>query len=277
MGSHHGHMALHQREEHDNKYNFIHIAGLGWVNRAEGGGDDNAITNDNVVTIISQVYVTEPKTFPGPAIYVTKTPVTETLPSTATTTAAQNSYESAKSVINQPKTRSHSAYPTSYGAEGVKGTPLAGGQISNHSNGMTAGAKAGVAIGVLAAIGMIAGLLLFCIRRRKNQLAERGDKLDEKHASKTSFFSGTAAAMGAPAGEPKRASFRSMTLSHTAATAPRLSLRPVTSLLPSIMEKRKSSANATLDIPAMSEKPKSNPFGDDKQVRSESPANHHQD
>lgn len=247
----------------DNKYRFIHMAGK--VSDNEQGGNP-----PNVVTIISQVYVTEPKTFPGPAVYITQTPVTEPLGGVATTTL--NSYESAKSVINQPKTRSGNAYLTpTYAGSGyaptvVKGSPLSHPEyIAQQSHGMSGGQKAGVAIGVLAAIGLVAGLILFCLRRRKKQVEQRGEKLDEKHASQSSFFSGTAAAVGAPAGD-KRASFKSFTSTHSASTAPRLSLRPVTQFLPSIMEKRNSAGNNNLSVPAMSEKPRSvspqNPFSD---------------
>lgn len=163
------------------------------------------------------------------------------------------------------------------------GTPLSAtraAQISDSSSGMSGGAKAGLAIGILLALALSAGLLFFCWRRRKNQSAHQ-EITDEKHAS--SIFGGKAMsekhasiASAAPSNRSSRA----------AATAPRLSLRPVTQFLPTLGD-RKSSANA-LDAAtaAMSEKPKSmwerranateNPFDDaavmsEKHARPETP------
>ena len=83
----------------------------------------------------------------------------------------------------------------------------------------------------------------------------------------TNPLSGTAAAMGAPAGN-RRESMKSTKSSHTAATAPRLSLRPVTQFLPGILDNRNSNKS---NAPAMPEKPRNNPFGDDKQVPAANP------
>jgi hypothetical protein len=154
---------------------------------------------------------------------------------------------------------------------------------------MSGGAKAGLAFGIIAVIALCGGLIFFCWRRRKQQLDRNGaEKLDEKHASTTSFFSGTAAAVGAPAGEIRQ-SQNSLRASHTAATAPRLSLRPVTQFLPNIMGGGNHNAESTRDGPQMSEKSKSawdrtpagatqNPFDDaavldEKNARPVSPLN----
>ncbi|KAK4539568.1 hypothetical protein LTR36_010845 [Oleoguttula mirabilis] len=146
-------------------------------------------------------------------------------------------------------------------------------QISESNSGMTGGAKAGVAIGVLLAMALAGGLLFFCWRRRRNPNAHQ-EIHDEKRTS--SIFGGKAmaekhASVGSEHGAP---SIRS---THTASTAPRLSLRPVTQFLPSLSNNRKSSAT-DLAAAAMSEKPKSmwerranateNPF-DDAAVTSE--------
>jgi len=134
---------------------------------------------------------------------------------------------------------------------------------------MSGGAKAGLAIGIILAIALAAGLLFFCFRRRKNQ-ENHEELIDEKHAS--SVFGG----------KNSRMSAASVNTTHTAATAPRLSLRPVTQFLPNLSDNRKSAGNA-LDAAsaAMSEKPKSmwerrdknsqNPF-DDAAVLSEKQA-----
>ncbi|RMY73023.1 hypothetical protein D0863_04131 [Hortaea werneckii] len=143
---------------------------------------------------------------------------------------------------------------------------------SSHS-GMTGGAQAGVAIGVIAAVAMIAGLFFFCWRRRKNPAAKE-EIYDEKRTS--SIFGGNAMnEKRQSAGSDKAPSDRS---SIATATAPRLSLRPVTQFLPNLAsDKRKSNGDSNLDpaAAAMSEKPKSmwerrsntteNPFADGQQ------------
>jgi len=148
---------------------------------------------------------------------------------------------------------------------GVQATRAA--QISQSNSGMSGGAKAGMAIGILAVLALAAGLLFFCWRRRKNPDAHQ-EIIDEKRSN--SMFGGRAVS-------EKHSRVSSEHSAHTAATAPRLSLRPVTQFLPSLAKKRQS--NATLDpaAAAMSEKPKSmwerrsntseNPFAD-----SETPA-----
>ena len=172
----------------------------------------------------------------------------------------------------------------------VKGTPLAAtgnesepGLINEKSDGgMSGGEKAGLAFGIIILLALVGGLIFFCLRRRKQKTNKEGmEQLNEKHASANSFFGGTAAAFGATAGDA-RGSVQSRSSTRTASTAPRLSLRPVTQFLPNIMESRKSTGNA-LNVPQMSEKPKSgwerpaqNPFSDaavlsEKQARPESP------
>lgn len=311
----------------DNKANFIHNfvgAGLNDV-KASLDNKDHFIHNagknaggEGVVTVTSQVFVTQSKTFAGPAVYVTETgtnpppapaPVTTSAvpaPAPEPTTSTPNSYESAKAKQHQTqnsyesaKSRQHQGHTHSSAAaaaastsvnNGVvggtplsqsrgptvaKGTPIAAShsitanQISNQSHGMTSGGKAGLALGILAILGITAGLILFCMRRRKKQLAENGERLDEKHASQNSFFSGTAAAVDAPAGN-KRTSASSFT-SRTGATAPRLSLRPMTALLPNVLtgnqmseKPRTAGENPFADAAMLSEKQSSpnNPFAD---------------
>ena len=99
---------------------------------------------------------------------------------------------------------------------------------------MSGGAKAGLAIGILLAIGALAGLILFCIRRRKNRRNEAYSKsIDEKAAFGNE-------GVGAGAGLARSASVQT---SGTARTAPRLSLRPVTQFLPDLAAQRKSGGN----------------------------------
>lgn len=145
--------------------------------------------------------------------------------------------------------------------------------IGHKEDGMSGGAKAGLAFGIIAIIALVGGLIFFCWRRKKSQKDEGKEQIiDEKHGS---FFD-----RGLSPTPDHRGS---TTSTRTASTAPRLSLRPVTQFLPNIMENRKSAGNA-LNAPGMSEKPKSawergpaqNPFDDaaamnEKTARPDSP------
>ena len=88
-------------------------------------------------------------------------------------------------------------------------------------HGMTNGDKAGLAIGIILALGALLLLGLFCYRRKKKQ----HDEADQMAEDEKSPFGGHGAAFAA-AREPSLRSTR------TASTAPRLSLRPVTQFLP---------------------------------------------
>lgn len=129
----------------------------------------------------------------------------------------------------------------------VAGTPIsatrsATPEIDETSSGMSGGAKAGLAIGIILAIALAAGLLFFCYRRRKNQNVGHEELLDEK---RTSFFGNHDAANNnnrlSDASDRVAPSLRS---TRTASTAPRLSLRPVTQFMGlGLAGDRKSSAN----------------------------------
>lgn len=93
---------------------------------------------------------------------------------------------------------------------------------SSSSGGMSAGGKAGLAIGILLLFGAVLALVLFFFKKRKD--AMKADRLDDE---KTDMF----------AGAGRTASTR------TTATAPRLSLRPITQFLPNLGEKRQSRGN----------------------------------
>ncbi|KAL8776283.1 MAG: hypothetical protein Q9213_008325 [Squamulea squamosa] len=101
-----------------------------------------------------------------------------------------------------------------------------GASASNQSDGMSGGAKAGLAIGILFAIGLLLGLIFFCHRRKKKQQREAYEVADDEKS--VPHDSSGAAALN------RSASTR------TTATAPRLSLRPVTQFLPDLAGRRKS-------------------------------------
>ncbi|TVY76087.1 hypothetical protein LSUE1_G009155 [Lachnellula suecica] len=125
---------------------------------------------------------------------------------------------------------------------------------SSSDSGMSAGGKAGLAIGILLLVGAILALVLFCFRKRKDQHKELAD-----HEKQDPF----ADSLARPA---------STHTTRTNPNAPRLSLRPVTQFLPNLGEKRQSRGNALTTAAAvpMSEKARpmtpqdnnrANPFG----------------
>ncbi|TKA83105.1 hypothetical protein B0A55_00889 [Friedmanniomyces simplex] len=167
---------------------------------------------------------------------------------------------------------------------GLSGTPLSATRapIAEDGYGMSTGAKAGLAFGIIIAFALAAGLVFFCWRRRRNPNAHQEIHDEKRVSSGSSFFGGKAMS-------EKRASAISVahSIRSAASTAPRLSLRPVTQFLPSLSSDNRKSAGNTLDpaSAAMSEKPKSmwerrsqttqNPFDDADAMdeKTEAPAN----
>ncbi|KAL8926420.1 MAG: hypothetical protein Q9208_002963 [Pyrenodesmia sp. 3 TL-2023] len=108
-------------------------------------------------------------------------------------------------------------------------TSAAGAITSSQSDGMSGGAKAGLAIGILLAIGLLLGLIFFCYRRKKKQQREAYQVADDEKSMARDTNNVPAVARAA-----------STRTSRTNSTAPRLSLRPVTQFLPDLAGKRKS-------------------------------------
>ena len=108
---------------------------------------------------------------------------------------------------------------------------------SSSSGGMSAGGKAGLAIGILLLFGTVLAIVLFCFKKRKD--AMKAERVDDE---KTDTFASAGRALS----------------TRTTATAPRLSLRPVTQFLPNLGgEKRASRGN----VLAMASTPVSQPNG----------------
>jgi hypothetical protein len=140
-------------------------------------------------------------------------------------------------------TYTHGAKAADNTSSMIGGTPIS----ATHSavaepqeTGMTSGAKAGLAMGVIFGLALVFGLLFFCWRRKKSQ---RGlEEFSEKNVLAT------------PPVHVNRFSSDSdrlrRTSTQTSATAPRLSLRPVTQFLPNLTSN------------AAAPKATQNPFGD---------------
>ncbi|PGH06706.1 hypothetical protein AJ80_08123 [Polytolypa hystricis UAMH7299] len=128
------------------------------------------------------------------------------------------------------------------------------------SDGLSAGAKAGVAIGIIALVGLLAAGILLFVRKKK-----RGQALEEPPNEKP--YAGTGAAAPPPSQPPMR--------TVTATTPPQLNIRPITQFSPDLGGNSASSGNllgAGFAAGAASQRdltghqdnssPKSNPFND---------------
>ncbi|KUJ16937.1 uncharacterized protein LY89DRAFT_707346 [Mollisia scopiformis] len=125
------------------------------------------------------------------------------------------------------------------------------------SSGMSTAGKAGLAIGILLLVGAVLAMVLFCFKRRREAAAQKIP--DEKHdlvevTPQASQFN-------------RHNSTATNATTRTQATAPRLSLRPVTQFLPNLAEKRVSKGNALnmgndgWQKPKDNDANKDNPFG----------------
>jgi hypothetical protein len=103
--------------------------------------------------------------------------------------------------------------------------------VAKSSGGISAGGEAGLAIGILCLLGTIAGIVFFCIKKRRDAKREKLD--DEKQE-----------VWGGPERQPS---------TRPAPNAPRLSLRPVTQFLPNLGGAPQNRGNAV----AMSNAPAS--------------------
>ncbi len=270
--------------------------------RRQDRNDRNGRNNRNDAdegTLVSVVFVTAPKTFEGPAEFVTRldiqpqvgAPVQFTRPATREAEPTQDQprrpaptpvrdeeedEEDERQQDRQPTRETERARPTPVEAEETEVAPritsasslsasgasrtsdivaeitssarlgssravpssgVASAESSSAtstptaeeatSTGMTSGAKAGVALGVLLAIGaLLALILVFCRRKRKQREHQRLE--DEKSE------------MAAAAPPPAMARTESVATARTHVVAPRLSLRPLTEFLPNLGGERKS-------------------------------------
>ncbi|KAF2876628.1 hypothetical protein BDV95DRAFT_561231 [Massariosphaeria phaeospora] len=100
------------------------------------------------------------------------------------------------------------------------------------SSGMSGGAKAGLALGILLGIGALLAAVLFVYHRKKRQTGEKKPD-DEKVAMRDA----------PPPPPPQVGTAPSVRTHRTMSTAPRLSLRPLTQFSPTFNDNRKSGTN----------------------------------
>jgi len=155
---------------------------------------------------------------------------------------------SSSSIVTGDVTSTHAAQLADNTSSMVVGTPLSATSSATpetEKTGMTGGAKAGLAVGIIFGLALVFGLIFFCWRRKKSQ--RELEDYNEKSA------------MGvAPVNRFSNDSDRlRRTSTQTSATAPRLSLRPVTQFLPNLTAggaEQKNQTNPFADAAALSEK-----------------------
>lgn len=149
-----------------------------------------------------------------------------TASSKAVTSSSQTPLTDSIATISSPTSQSPSATSSfveqSAAGSSVSSTP--GVNATQKPQGMTGGAKAGLAIGILICIGALLAVIFCCFRRTKKRTKSYENSDDEK----------------APTGTPGVGRTLSVQTTRTTATAPRLSLRPVTQFLPDLGTRRKS-------------------------------------
>lgn len=141
--------------------------------------------------------------------------------------------------LTNPTTGSNPNTSGNTAVAGANSTSGASTSSSSSSDGLSVGAKAGIAVGVIGAVGLIAILLLCLLGKKKKQRQTEAAKENEK-----STYGNGAAASTPPTEMVDR--------SPTSAQAPRLSLRPVSRMLPEFMgsgsKGRLSSGNVLTSI-----------------------------
>jgi hypothetical protein len=229
------------------------VAGVPIQNTRPSNNDQDQTPSRQPAT---QVAATSSASSAAPAI------TSSSAPQRAMTSADQDDASSTQSAIHVTSssivtgdvTSTRAAHLADKTSSMVVGTPLSATNSATpetEKTGMTGGAKAGLAFGIIFGLALVFGLIFFCWRRKKNQRAL--EDYNEKSA------------MGAPT-PVNRFSTDSdrlrRTSTQTSATAPRLSLRPVTQFLPNL------TAGST------EQKNQQNPFGDAAALSEKSGASH---
>ncbi|EEH44594.1 uncharacterized protein PADG_00883 [Paracoccidioides brasiliensis Pb18] len=150
---------------------------------------------------------------------------TDSIPSTlAKSVSNSSSSSSLPSATGLDKLRETSSPSPTVGA-----SSLAPSSSSNESGrGMSGGAKAGLAIGILLIVALLAGVALFFIHKKKKRDQALAQVDNEKSYNEKPFVAANAAAAPRPIDEDPLPLTRTM----TTPTPPQLNIRPVTEFSP---------------------------------------------
>ncbi|KAF2157065.1 hypothetical protein K461DRAFT_10090 [Myriangium duriaei CBS 260.36] len=202
--------------------------GADTLQQLSGQSSNKNDAQQGVSTVVSVVYVTMPATFSGPtAGFVTQTQgvkttttvetkptTTSTKQTTKATTDSQTTTTAAASVaVGNPVQATREATTSS-----ATSTPTSSAQASTSQSGqtgMSGGAKAGIALVVIALLALAAGAAIFFMKKKKRQQRQHVESHNLDNEKDMDTF---------------------MSSSNANSRAPRLSLRPVTQFLPSLGE-----------------------------------------
>ncbi|KAJ4527989.1 hypothetical protein HRR83_000740 [Exophiala dermatitidis] len=195
-------------------------------------------------TVYSVVYVTAQPTFTGviggyttltsasaksasaeatsPTLEFSTAPTETVVAQDSSTAAASSILAATTSVVASPTTANNvsSGSITEQSVAPASATATSSDNSSSSSRGMSTGAKAGIAIGVIGALGLFAVFLLWLLGKKRRARESQANKDNEK----STYANGPTATELVD---------RSPTVSSPA--APRLSLRPVSRMLPEFM------------------------------------------
>ena len=186
--------------------------------------------------------------------------------SSAASSSQQISSQSSKSqtsvavqsALNTPTSSSPSVAATTSAVSSPSSEPSSGG--------LSSGGKAGIAIVVILLVGLLAGLAFFFVRRKQRRDSKTDATYEKTDDEKSAYAAGLARS-------------QSVTSTKTSATAPRLSIRPITQFLPDLAARGKAAnavAGAGLHDSSIAsqaamarshENEKVNPFGDHAQAQ----------
>lgn len=257
MAHHHGHSHLVRRQRERNQ--DADDSGVQTVVSVRIVTAQNTFTGDVIWVTQTQQSSQQPKTLVAPAERPHSTSTTTGGPTTKPVSVASSTKASAApSSVSKSNDASGilpgssiQAVSTLLVATGAP-TPIAGSAVTamatataaitaaasaQDAGGMSTGAKAGLALGILLAIGaLLVGILLVYRRKKKQMPADRDNEKIDLHSAPLppppQGHQVQAAAGAAPSIRTQR----------TMSTAPRLSLRPVTQFDPAF-EQRKSAGN----------------------------------
>jgi hypothetical protein len=144
-----------------------------------------------IVTLVSIVFTTAPKTFAGSAVFVTGTvlpPIAQTPTGkvSATGSSRMSSQTSSPSSSSSPLPTTMATSPTvnQLAVTSAANTATATAAPAS-SGGMSGGAKAGLAFGIILLLGLLGAFVLFLYKKRKDQNDDHQRLDDEK-----TFFAG---------------------------------------------------------------------------------------
>ena len=191
---------------------------------------------------VQQTSMSEPTQTPSPSLKATDVS-TSSSPSfsksmKSSETSAAGSSAAKSYIVGNSSSRQTSSAPSSFTDQSAAMGPAATTSAvasTNKSSGIVGGAAAGLVLGILVIIGAL--ILLFCAVRRKKNMKKSYAKTDDEKT-----------AIGAQGGGVVRGP--STHSARTNASAPRLSLRPVTQFLPDLGGRGKNVNTLAADGPA---------------------------